>query len=208
MPYNLTSLHLRPICDHWAARASVGGVIVPSGAETAPLALTVGGITALWINVTAQDNATYLAYTVAVYRPFSHVCDLIGLTHDAVGAPAAALQPAFDHATLTYHVSVAGGVSTMRFFPTPLETTTSILVNGLPTPGGGPSSAVAIVMGGTTTVVVRATAQDGVTSRNYVVLVYRPSQIADLADIQVRSCSTLEALQPSTLTPPTKAREA
>ena len=180
MPYNLTSLRLRPIRAHWASLATVNGAVVPSGDATTPLNLTVGATTTLTVRITAQDNTTFLDYTVDVYRPFSHVCGLSALMHDA----GSTLQPTFASATFSYNLAVGGGVATMVVSPIPLESTATMSVNTMYTPNGGPSPMLNITMGSTTMILIRVTAQDSISVKTYSISVYRPSQIADLLDIQ------------------------
>jgi autotransporter-associated beta strand protein len=78
-----------------------------------------------------------------------------------------AFSPTFDAAVLTYSVTVPNGTSTVTISPTVAQANATVKVNGTTVASGTPSAAIA-VGSGTTTVNVVVTAQDGVTTRTYV----------------------------------------
>jgi len=132
-----------------------------SGTVTAPFTAQTDTITAY--NATGYSTAI----VTLTYQPASTVATLINL------APSAGvLDPSFVSSTTHYVDSVSNATKTITLTPTVTDSTATITVNGKPVASGTPSDAIPLAVGSNTITVV-VTAQDGVTTDTYTVVVYR-----------------------------------
>nr|WP_281367795.1 cadherin-like beta sandwich domain-containing protein [Saccharibacillus deserti] len=150
---------------------------------------TVGlkpGRNTLTVQVTAEDGRTVKTYTVIVIRKLSADARLTSLTTQPAG-----LSPAFDSNKGDYALSVPYSSVRTVFTPTAVQGA-SIRVNGIEHASGTPFTAENLISG-SNYFNIEVTAQDGVTSRLYKLLIVKaPSDVADLANL---------AVEPGTLSP-------
>ncbi|MEI6395913.1 MAG: cadherin-like beta sandwich domain-containing protein, partial [Verrucomicrobiota bacterium] len=85
---------------------------------------------------------------------------------------AGTLTPAFAGNTVSYTATVSNATASLTVTPTAAQTNATITVNGSTVASGSPSGAITLVVGANT-ITVAVTAQDGVTVRNYTVVVTR-----------------------------------
>ncbi len=86
----------------------------------------------------------------------------------SLSVSAGTLTPAFVPGTTTYAVGPAGLDGSVTVTPTVVDAAATVTVNDLPSPSGTPSAPIALVTG-LNTVTVEVTAEDGVTTKTYVV---------------------------------------
>lgn len=89
---------------------------------------------------------------------------------------AGSLQPAFSPTGLNYTIDVANSVTSLSLTPTASDANAAIVVQGQTVLSGSSSSAISLAPGQTTIAIV-VTAQDGVTTRTYQVVVTRNSTL-------------------------------
>lgn len=165
---NLTStITLTPTAANSAAKVTINNATVASGSASAPIPLNPGS-NSITVKVMAPDNIVSSTYFITVTRtPVSNDPSLSALT-----VSGAVLSPAFNAATSAYSTSVASQVASVTVTPTATVTATTITVNGNSVVSGSPSPAIPLAVG-SNTLLVRSTAQDGATVRNYTLTITR-----------------------------------
>ncbi len=177
----VASITVTPTTSDAGATVSVNGTAVPSGTASAPIALIVG-TNIITTVVTAQDGLTKSTYTITVTRAPSAAATLANLTISS-----GTLTPAFAALTTSYAAAVANAVASITVTPTTADVSATVTVNGLPVLSGTPSAPVALVAG-PNTITVLVTAQDGVTTASYTIVVTRAaSAIATLSNLTISS---------------------
>lgn len=113
---------------------------------------------------------------------------------------AGTLAPAFDPNTTSYTLNVANDVETITFTPTLSDTRGAVVINGATIPNGTATPAINLAVG-SNTVTTTVTAQNGTTTKTYIVNIIRAqSGNADLVGL-VPSAGTLDpAFSPSIAT--------
>ena len=166
--YSVSSLTIIPTVADNTATVTVNGTAVTSGSASTAIALNVGLNTITTI-VTAQDGTTK-TYTLVVTRAADANANLASLVPSA-----GTLSPAFAVNRKTYSDSVDYTTSTLTVTPTVTDPTATVTVNGTPVTSGTASAPIALNSGENiiTTVV---TAQNGTTTRTYVLTVTQNSQ--------------------------------
>jgi len=104
---------------------------------------------------------------------------------------AGTLSPAFAPGTTAYTALVTGTTTSVTITPATDAATSTVTVNGAPVVSGTASAAIPLSVG-PNTITTMVTAQDGVTTKTYTVVVTRPSGNANLSGL---------ALSNGTLTP-------
>jgi hypothetical protein len=99
--------------------------------------------------------------------PLSSNSKLSSLT-SSVGS----LDPTFDLDDLDYTIAVANSINSIKFTPTVANSGATVEVNGVAVPTGTESSSINLSVGDTI-IVVKVTAQDGVSYKNYTVTLTR-----------------------------------
>jgi len=169
------------------ASISVNGSPVTSGSASQTIPLVVGS-NAFTIVVTAPDGTTTKSYTITVTRAPSSVSTLSGLATSS-----GTLSPSFVSATTSYTASVTGNTTSITLTPTVTNPTATITVNGTSVASGTNSAIIPLVIGANTITTV-VTAQDGVTTSTYTIIVTRsPSSVSTLSGLMLSS----GALSPS-----------
>jgi len=164
------------------ATIKVNGISVSSGYQSSGISLAVGNNT-ITIVVTAQDGTTTDTYTLVVNKssaPPSTNSKLNSLTIST-----GTLIPAFDNSIALYNDTVDNGVTSITVTPTTVDPNATIKVNGNTVSSGNPSNPVNLNVGiNNATVVV--TAQDGITSSTFSILISRlPSTDATLSGLTI-----------------------
>jgi len=167
------SMTLTPVSSDANATIKVNGTTVTSGTVTAPIALTEGGQTVISTIVTAQDGATTKTYTVTVNRAPSTVATLSKL-----GPSIGGLTPAFSAATTSYAISTANATASMKLTPVSSDANATIKVNGTTVTSGTVFGPIALAPG-PNTITTLVTAQNGTTTKAYILTVTRAASGAD-----------------------------
>ena len=183
-----THVKLTPTVNNSNATVKVGKgsslTTVTSGQPSGAIALSVGA-NALKVEVTAQDGATTQTYTVTVTRasPQTQSTDatLSGLTATSSTSASGSFTTlnigTFAAGTASYSASVGNSVTHVKLTPTVNHSNATVKVGRQGTTlavvtSGTASSAIALSVG-SNTLVVRVTAEDTTTTRNYTVTVTR-----------------------------------
>ena len=171
VPNSAASITLTPIATDSTATIKVNRVAVTSGTVSASIPLTVGPNT-ITTEVTAQDGITTDTYTVTVTRAPGSDATLADLS-----ANLGVLAPAFSSAITAYADSVANTVTSITVTPTTHDNNATVIVNGATITSGTASAAIPLTIGENTITIV-VTAQDGVTTDTYTLIVYRGGPMA------------------------------
>ena len=175
----VSSITLTPMATDTNATVTVNGVSVPRGSASGSIALNVGSNT-LTVIVTAQDGVTTETYSVGVTRASAASA---GATLSALKPSKGTISPAFASGTTSYTTSVANGTASITITPTAADPTAAITVNGIAVTSGSASQSLPLVVGPNTITTV-VTAQDGVTTTTYTLVVTeQPSAIATLSGL-------------------------
>lgn len=190
--YPVSSLTVTPTLADATATVTVNGSAVTSGSASGSIPLSVGQNTITTV-VTAQDGTTE-TYTLVVTRlaPSANA-NLLSLVSSG-----GALTPAFDSGTLSYSESVPNAASSITLTPTVADATATVTVNGVAVPLGTASGVIPLVVGPNTINTV-VTAQDGVTTQTYTLVVTRAaSSNANLASLVLSAGSLSPAFTADT----------
>ena len=187
VPYSVPSMMLTPVIAGVNASIKINNTAVASGSASSPVVLNTGSNT-ISVLVTAEDGTTTKAYTISVNRlpEPSHNANLANLT-----LTQGTLAPAFNENTTAYTVQVQYNIPTMTLTPTVVDSSSSITVNGMVVDSGSPSQAVTLSSGDNSITII-VTAQDGMTTKTYSVVVTKliePSHNANLANLTLSSGS-------------------
>ncbi len=144
----------------------VNGVSSVSGDEYGPISLDVGPNT-ITVNATAEDGTTVSEYTIIVTRAPSATAALGSLTLSS-----ATLNEPFASGTTAYTANVANNVTEISVTPTVSLSTASLKVNGVATVSGSVYGPIALAIGANV-ITIAVTAQDGVTTSSYSIVVTR-----------------------------------
>nr|WP_294942880.1 cadherin-like beta sandwich domain-containing protein [uncultured Mucilaginibacter sp.] len=178
---SVTGIAVTPSVNEPNATVMVNGITVASGAASANIPLIVGANT-ITVLVTAQDNNTTKSYKVTVTRAPSPDATLSNL-----GLSAGTLSPTFASLTTGYTASVGNAINSISITPTVSEPNAAIKVNSVTVANSTASGPIALVVGANT-ITVDVTAQDGISTKQYIVTVTRaPSNNAFLNALGVSS---------------------
>lgn len=177
----VTSVTLTPTASEPNAVITVNGSGVTSGGPSGPLSLLVGA-NVLTVAVTAQDGVTTSTYTVTVTRAPSAVSTLSNLSLSS-----GTLSPTFASGTTSYATTVPNAVTAITVTPTVTDANATVTVNGAAVVSGAASASIPLSPGANTITLV-ATAQDGVSTGTYSVVVTREaSSVATLSNLSLSS---------------------
>ena len=146
-----------------AFEAKLNGVVDQDGV----VLLVVGFGNVITVVVTAQDGETTQTYTVTVTRAGSSEASLSGLSLSGV-----TLSPAFASGTTTYAASVGHGVTETTVTASASDAYAGVEVTPEDADDRTLGNQVDLAVG-ETTISVEVTAQDGLTTRTYMVTVTR-----------------------------------
>ena len=163
---SVSSVTVTPTVNQANAIVTVNGVAVSSGTASGSINLNVGDNTITLI-VTAQDGSTRAVYMVTVTRAviLSNDATLSNLTIST-----GTLTPAFAAGTTSYTSGVAYAVTPVTVNATVNESHAAVKVNGVSVTSGSPSGWISLDVGANTITIV-VTAQDGITTDTYNIIV-------------------------------------
>jgi uncharacterized repeat protein (TIGR01451 family) len=171
--YSVSSLTITPTVADSTATVTVNGNAATSGSATAPIALNVGANTITTV-VTAQDGTTTRTYTLVVTRatPSSNA------NLSALVSSGGALTPTFASGTLSYSQNVPYLTTSIAVTPTVADGTATVTVNGTLVTSGTASGSISLNVG-LNTITTHVTAQDGITTQTYSLVVNRAAPSGD-----------------------------
>ncbi|HEY4327109.1 MAG TPA: cadherin-like beta sandwich domain-containing protein [Mucilaginibacter sp.] len=181
---NVNSIQVTPTTNDPTATITVNGVPVMSGIASVSLPLNVGGNT-ITTTVSASGGTVTQTYSIIVLRA--------GIANAALSSlfiSNGSLNPAFNSATLSYSASVPNNVSSITLTSRSSDPTATVTVNGKTVAYGVPSAGQGLNVGNNliTTIV---TAQDGITTQSYTLIVSRaPSSNASISGIALNDGSS------------------
>ncbi|MCU6792350.1 cadherin-like beta sandwich domain-containing protein [Paenibacillus sp. WQ 127069] len=180
------SISVTPTVSDSMANLTVNGTSSVSGSVYGPISLVVGANT-ITVVVTAQDGVTTKPYTIVVTRAPSSTAMLSALTISP-----GSFNETFASGTTSYTASVANNVAAINVTPTISDSTASLKVNGTVSVSGSVYGPVPLAVGANT-ITVAVTAQDGITTTPYSIVVTRaPSSVATLGSLTVSTGSLNE----------------
>jgi len=177
-PYTATVLEVTPIPTDPNATIVVNGQPTASGA-TATIPFSGQNLTVTTI-VTAEDGISTKTYIVKVSRNGSNVATLSSLSL----GKSITKTPASGTADFNFDASAPYTATVLEVTPIPTDPNATIVVNGQPTASG----AIATIpfTGQTLTVTTVVTAEDGTSTKTYIVKVSRNgSNVATLASLSL-----------------------
>ncbi|MBO9599953.1 MAG: cadherin-like beta sandwich domain-containing protein, partial [Cohnella sp.] len=168
-----------PVASDSAAAITVNSVGVASGGSSPSIALSKGDNT-VSVVVTAVNGAAR-TYAIKINRALSADATLSGLAISP-----GALNETFNPGTLSYSANVANNVTSIGVTPNLSDDQASVEVNHTAATSGSASTVSSLAVG-PNTVIVSVTAEDGVTSVDYTIVVTRatPSPNADLSGLSL-----------------------
>jgi hypothetical protein len=168
---------------------------VARGASSPNLPLVAGNNT-INIRVTAQDGVTTGNHTVIVSRQRSSNVELSALT-----ASAGLFSPTFESSATTYSLAVPNSIvsTTLNATKTTSGGKLEVRVNsgGFGVITTGKASAALALVPGLNRIETRVTAEDGLTTRSYVVNITRTPSVTNLANLSMRWNTTNLAFTPA-----------
>jgi gliding motility-associated-like protein len=176
-----TSVTLTPTTVDPLAMIKVNGKKVTSGAASAVIPLVYGPNTITTV-VTAQDGTTIKTYTLTLTR--APLTALNNAHLKALQLSSGTLSPVFIPGKTNYTASVSNSTKSITITPTTSNALATVTVNGIPVASGTASASLPLAIGPNTITTI-VTAQDGITTRTYTVIVTRISDNANLAWINL-----------------------
>jgi hypothetical protein len=181
------NITVMPVLADPGATVTVNGTLVNAGDASAPVTLGAG-TTIINIVVTAEDGVTTRTYSIAVNKNGSSD---VGLSNLQI-SPLSTLSKTKVAGINTYTTSVTTGTGSVMVTPTATDANATITVAGLPVNSGSASPPITLNGLGSTTINLVITAQDGVTTKNYTLIVSKSgSSIVKLKSIQLTPASVL-----------------
>ena len=172
-------INFTPTSQHSEALISINGEAVERGQASSDFELVVGDNN-FSIQVIAPDGRTKKTYAVVVHRISSNTSLLsLDLTEGA-------LSPSFDSTVFSYTAVVPITVQSIKVIPVVADAGSTIKVNGSSVANNQESGAINLSLG-QTSITVQVTAEDGVTTKDYIVNVTRMS--VDLSALSLSSGS-------------------
>ncbi|GLC88054.1 cadherin-like beta sandwich domain-containing protein [Lysinibacillus piscis] len=172
------------------ATVKVNGQAVTNGTVSQTIPLNIGS-NPITVIVTAQNGTTTKTYTIDVTRTIGENTDLSGLLLSD-----GTLSPAFGAGTTSYTSNVDHDIKNIIITPTAADASATVTVNGGPITNG---TALIPLMVGDNTIAIQVTAEDGLATKIYTVVVNRAkSKNADLSDLTLSSGELLPSFVPGT----------
>jgi len=162
----VTSIAVTPVSSHSGALIRIDGVTVASGTGYTA-AIPNFGANLISIQVTAENGTTSKTYSLTVTRQLGSNANLTQLALSP-----GILSPEFTSATLGYTAIVPYPTTSVTTTLSLADSAASASVNGSPAVSGPPGKAVDLVVGANP-INVQVTAQNGVTTRTYTIIVTR-----------------------------------
>src|SRR5690606_33649909 len=184
-----------------ATGTTAGGTsVVLTGADlTGATAVTFGGTAATSFTVDSATQITAItpahaagAVDVAVTTPGGTATLAAAFTYAApvstdasragVAVSTGTLDPAFATGITSYALDVPNAASSITVTPTATDGSASLTVDGAPVASGAHSAPIALAVGDTTIAIV-VTAEDGITTQTYTIVVTRAVATPTLASL-------------------------
>ncbi|SHN37867.1 cadherin-like beta sandwich domain-containing protein, partial [Mucilaginibacter sp. OK098] len=182
---SVSSVTLTPTAADAGTTITVNNVAVASGTASGSIPLNVGDNTITTV-ATGQDGVTTKTYSILIIRLAPAVLTTLTLN------PAAPLYAIPGPDYRDYRVSVGNSVSSVTLTPVSPDATTTITVNNVAVASGTASGSIPLNVGNNTITTV-ATAQDGVTTNTYSILVIRQAP-AVLTTLALNPATTLSVV--------------
>ncbi len=190
---NFTSgITVVPTTDDPNATLTINGNHATPGVRSASIPMSVGPNT-LTIVVTAQDGVTTKTYTINITRGLPNNALLSSLQLN----PTSNLLAATGSGNFNYTATVPNSEGTLQVTPTLQDPAATVMVNGTAVTSGSASLPISLNEGANT-ITTQVTAQDGTTTRTYVIIIKRlpappPTQShnATLASVKLNPTSNL-----------------
>jgi gliding motility-associated-like protein len=187
----IMSITVTPTAGDAGATITVNGTAVSSGSASPAISLNPGNNVITTV-VTAQDGTTTKTYTLTVNKAPSPNANLSLLR--LVGAD---LSPAFTTANTSYTATVADSITSAIVKPTTTVAGATVKVNGQPVASGASSASIPLSEG-LNTITTVVTAQDGVTTKTYTIVVGRGSSNTNLSNLKISGAALSPAFNIST----------
>jgi len=179
-----TSVQVTSKVQDAGATIKVNGTAVASGEASAPIALAIGP-NVINIVVTAQDGIATKTYTITISRGATDA------TLSSFTISNGTLSPAFSASTTSYTDAIANITAGITVLLTTDDPNATVTANGTTITSGVRSPEIPINVGSNTLSII-VTAQNGVTSQAYTIIITRPpSTNALLASITTSPVETL-----------------
>lgn len=174
VPNTIKTIAVTATAADTTAVIKINGVVTPSGIASAPVTL-LAGVNTINIEAIAQDGVTTKQYTIAVTRALSANANLSSLS-------VAGFSVVHIGGTLNYKTTVKSTTNSVSVSAIAADTTASVTINNLP---AAKAEAISVsLIADTTDIPVVITAQDGVTSRTFLITVFKPVTPAPFATRQ------------------------
>jgi gliding motility-associated-like protein len=176
VPNTTSSVTVTATVQDATATIKVNGVTTASGVPSASIPVAVG-TNVINTVVTAQDGVTTKTYTITLTRAPSTDALLTSIKL----TPASTLTVVTGPGYVNYTTSVPNATTSVTVTATTQDATATIQVNGVTTASGVASASIPLAVGSNTINTV-VTAQDGVTTKTYIITATRaaPAGSSDL----------------------------
>jgi alpha-tubulin suppressor-like RCC1 family protein len=178
VPTTTSSISFTPRTANPSATVRVNGTLVTSGSVSAAIPLFYGSNT-IFIDGAATDGITTKSYYFFVTRTLPSTDASLASLIPSTGT----LSPSFNTNTGTFRISLPEETSSLTLTPTTTEPNATLTLNATPLASGATSAPIALNYG-ENRIVIRVTAQDGITTRTTTIIAYRAippaSQLIDL----------------------------
>ena len=170
LPNGTDSFTITPTTSHPDALITINGEGVDSGRASRAFELEVGD-NIFSVVVTAADGRTRKTYTLNIRR-ISNDTNLADIFTSEGG-----ILPSFNAETLRYNVPVSGIVTTIKLGAKLKHPNATLKINGTTVLDGQLSNALSLPNFGANSFPIVVTAEDGVTTKTYTVVVSRVSVV-------------------------------
>lgn len=175
VPATSTDIGITPVLEDAGATVTINGLTVTAGAQS--VQTLTADTTTYNITVTAQDGITIKTYNLTVLKNGSNVAT----ANFAVNTTSKLIELSSGPAQTNYSLSVSPLAAALVVTPKPSDASATVAINGMPAANGLPSDPITLNPSGPTLVSMLVTAQDGITTHSYSILVSPSgSNIADL----------------------------
>lgn len=199
-PYSGPNILVKPVVEESHATVAVNGTAATSGQWSQAITL-VSGTNTINVQVTAQDGHTTKTYTISITMP--NVPKSTDANLSSLLVTPCGYSETFAPDRTAYTQSVADSVISVAAAPTAEESHASITVNGTAVNSG--QSANVVLNTGVNKISIKVTAQDGTTTKTYVVTITRAalqqqavSTDANLSGLSLSSGGFTPAFSPGT----------
>jgi gliding motility-associated-like protein len=170
LPNGTNSLTITPTTSHSDALISINGEGTDSGKPSRAFDVEVGDNT-FSVVVTAPDGRTRKIYTLNVHR-ISNDANLIDLFTSEGG-----VSPSFNSDIIRYNVPVSGSITSIKLGAKVKQANATLKINGTSVLSGQLSNVINLPNFGANSFPIVVTAEDGVTTKTYTVVVSRVSVV-------------------------------